>query len=202
MKKILIFLLILAPAFTFAQLGIKAGLNFANVTNASSINAGTRTGYHLGIFFAGSSKSILSSRTEMLYSRQGYNFSTNENTGTVDLSYLMLPQFLAINITKLVQIQAGAQISYLLNAKVDSTNNTGNPSADKVLDLFNRIDYGFAGGIEVHPVKMIVAGARLNISLGKLYKEPEPGEQYNFIPDINIRNNLFQLYAGLKFGGD
>lgn len=202
MKNILIVLLLIIPSLTFAQLGIKAGLNFANVTNASSINAGTRTGYHLGIFFAGSSKSILSSRTEMLYSRQGYNFSTNENTGTVDLSYLMLPQLMAINITKFVQLQVGAQISYLLNAKVDSTNNTGIPSADKVLDLFNRIDYGFAGGVEVHPVKMVVAGVRLNISLGKLYKEPAPGEQYNFIPDINMRNNLFQLYAGLKFGGD
>lgn len=202
MKKLLIFSLLIIPVFTFAQLGIKAGLNFANVTNASSINAGTRTGYHLGIFFAGSSKSILSSRTEMLYSRQGYNFSTNENTGHVDLSYLMFPQLLAINVTKFVQLQVGAQVSYLLNAKVDSTMSTGNPSADKVINLFNRFDYGFAGGVEVHPVKMLVAGARLNISLGKLYKEPEPGEQYNFIPNINMRNNLFQLYAGLKFGGD
>lgn len=202
MKNIFIFLLLIIPSFTFAQLGFKAGLNFANVTNASSINAGTRTGYHLGILFAGSSKSILSSRTEMLYSRQGYNFSQNENTGTVDLSYLMFPQLLAINVTKFVQLQIGAQVSYLLNAKVDSTMSTGNPSADKVINLFNRFDYGFAGGIEVHPVKMVVAGARLNISLGNLYKEPEPGEQYNFIPDINMRNNLFQLYAGLKFGGD
>lgn len=202
MKNILIALLLLTSTVSFAQFGIKAGLNFANVTNASSINAGTRTGYHLGVFLAGSSKSILSSRTEMLYSRQGYNFSTNENTGKVDLSYLMFPQFLAINITKLVQLQLGAQVSYLLNAKVDSTMSTGNPSADKVINLFNRFDYGFGGGVEVHPLKMLVAGVRMNISLGKLYKEPEPGEQYNFIPDINMRNNLFQIYAGLKFGGD
>jgi len=195
-------MLIICPTLIFAQIGVKGGLNFANVTNASEINAGTRTGYHLGIFFAGSSKSILSSRTEFMYSRQGYNFSTNTNDGKVDLSYLMFPQFLAINVTKFVQIQVGAQLSYLLNAKVDSTMSTGSPTGDKVINLFNRFDYGLGGGVEVHPIKMLVAGARMNISFGKLYKEPEPGEEYDFIPDINMRNNLFQLYAGLKFGGD
>src|SRR5688572_2643824 len=117
MKIIIIYLFLLSPVLTFAQIGAKVGLNFANVTNASSINSETRTGYHLGVFLAGSSKTILSSRTEILYSRQGYNFSTNENTGVVDLSYLMLPQFMAINITKFVQLQLGGQIAYLLNAK-------------------------------------------------------------------------------------
>ena len=200
MKHIPIFLFLLIPAFTFGQIGIKAGLNFSNVTNASEINSGTRSGYHAGLFLAGSSKSILSARTEILFSRQGYNFSTNTNTGKIDLSYIMLPQFIAINITKFVQIQAGAQVSYLINATVDSTSSTGHASADKIISLFNRFDYGFGGGVEVHPIKQLVGGVRVNISLGKLYKEPEPGEDYDFIPNVNLRNNLFQIYAGLKFG--
>ena len=124
------------------------------------------------------------------------------NTGTVDLDYIMLPQYLAINITKLVQIHAGVHLSYLINAKVDSTNSTGHPTADKVIDLYNRFDYGIGGGVEVHPIKMLAAGLRINLSLGKLYKVPEPGEEYSFIPDVNMRNNLFQIYAGLRFGGD
>lgn len=202
MKKIFIYLMLLFPGIMYAQLGVKAGPNFANVTNASSINSSTRTGYHAGIFFAGSSKGLLSSRTEILFSRQGYNFTTNMNSGHVDLSYIILPQFMAINITKFVQLQIGGQLAYLINAQVDSTGGTGNPTADKAIDLFNRFDYGFGGGVEVHPVKMVVAGARVNIGLGKLYKVPEPGKEYSFIPDINIRNNLFQLYAGIKFGGD
>ncbi|HLF63505.1 MAG TPA: porin family protein [Saprospiraceae bacterium] len=202
MKKIFFPLLLTIPSFVFAQLGVKGGLNFANVTKASSINSSSRTGFHAGVFFAGSSKTVLSSRTELLFSRQGYDFSTNTNTGTVNLDYLLLPQFMAINITKFVQVQLGGQVAYLLNAKVDSTNNTGNPQTDKILDLYNRFDFGFGAGVEVHPVKILVVGARINISLGKLYKEPEPGEQYSFIPDIDAKNNVFQLYAGLKFGGD
>ena len=45
----------------------------------------------------------------------------------------------------------------------------------------------------MHPIPLIVAGVRMNVSLGKLYKEPEPGEEYDFIPNVNLRNNLFQF---------
>ena len=202
MKNLFISILLFLPCIMHAQLGFKAGLNFANVTNASSINASSRTGFNVGLFFAGSSKGLLSSRSVLVLSRHGYNFSSYVNTGKIELDYLMLPQFMGINITKYVQIQVGAQLSYLINAKIDSTNSTGSPTGDKVINLMNRFDYGFGGGIEVHPVKMVLIGARVNVSLGKLYKVPEEGKEYSFIPDVNIRNNLFQLYAGLRFGGD
>lgn len=197
----MIFLMLLLATTSFGQLGVKAGLNFANISNANEINASTRTGFHAGVFLAGSSKSILSSRTELLYSRQGYDFSSGANTGHVNLEYLMLPQLFAINITPLLQVQAGGQVSYLLNAAVDSTGATGNPTAGKVIDIYNRLDFGLGGGVEVHPIKMLIVGARINFSLGNLFKEIEPGETFTFRPSINAKNNLIQLYAGLKFGG-
>lgn len=203
MKQILITVFIMMPLLMFSQLGVKAGLNFANVTSTESFNTSARTGYHMGIFFSGSFKSILSSRTELLYSRQGYNFSSSTNTGNVNLDYLLLPQLFAVNITPLIQIQAGGQIAYLLTAKVDSTSiSTGNQSADQILDIVNRIDFGLGGGIEVHPLQQLVVGARINFSMGRLFKVPEAGEAYSFIPDINTKSNLFQLYAGLRFGSD
>jgi len=81
------------------------------------------------------------------------------------------------------------------------TAGTGNSTIDKAIDLYNRIDFGVAGGIEVHPIKMLIVGARINFSLGRLYKVPEPGQQYDFIPDFDAKNNLFQIFAGVKFGG-
>ncbi len=202
MKSILFYILFITPCLSIAQIGfgIKAGPNFANITNAKAINASSRTGFHAGVFLAGSTAKVLSTQTELLFSRQGYEFSTSTNTGTVDLDYLLLPQFMAINITKYVQLQLGGQVAYLINAKVDSTNTTGDPMTDKILDLYNRFDFGLAGGLEIHPVKFLVVGARINISLGKVYKEPEPGQEYSFIPDIDAKNNLFQLFAGVKFG--
>ncbi|MEO5905089.1 MAG: outer membrane beta-barrel protein [Saprospiraceae bacterium] len=201
MKKFLFSILIGMPFLAYSQLGVKAGPNFANITHAKEIKAGTRTGYHAGIFY-GSSKGLLSSRTELLYSHQGYDFSTMTNTGVVNLDYLLLPQFLAINITPLFQIQLGGQIAYLINAEVDSTSSTGNNSADKIINLMNRIDYGLGGGVEVHTIKMLVIGARVNIGMGKIFKVPEDGKEYSFIPDIDTKSNLFQLYAGIRFGAD
>jgi hypothetical protein len=122
------------------------------------------------------------------------------NTGHVDLDYLMIAQLFAINITKFIQVQAGLQTAYLLNAKIDSTSSTGNQSVDQIVKLFNRFDYGIGGGVEVHPVSAIVAGVRLNLSFENLYKIPDPGEQYDFIPDLKAKNNLFQIYVGMKFG--
>src|ERR1700730_4727935 len=57
-------------------IGLKAGINFAKVTNASSINASNRSGFNAGVFYSpgGNSKQVLGYRSELLYSRQGYDY--------------------------------------------------------------------------------------------------------------------------------
>jgi hypothetical protein len=58
--KNLIFLLLIFPGAVHAQFGIKAGINFANVTNASSIKSSNRSGFMVGVFLAPPSKGLLS----------------------------------------------------------------------------------------------------------------------------------------------
>ena len=213
MRKMTFLAAFLAPVLLFGQLGIglKAGLNFADVTNASSINNSNRSGFMAGVFLAPQSKSILSSRTELIYSRQGYNYKSNTNTGNVNLDYIILPQLMGINITKFVQIQIGAQMAFLINAKVDSSNSTGSGGSSpygKIMDYYNRFDYGFAGGIEIHPVKGLLIGARYNISLGNLYKDPSTFSSgttptsTDFIPKVDAKNNVVQVFAGWIFGNN
>jgi hypothetical protein len=205
MRKIVLTIVTLLPLLSMAQFGIKAGVNFANVTNASDINSDNTTGFLAGIFLAPPSKGIISSRTELLYSRQGYNYKTGTNTGTVNLDYIMLPQLMSINITKFFSIQAGAQIAFLINAKADSSNDgsTSSNPYGAIMDYYNKFDYGFAAGIEVHPFKGLLIGARYNISLGNLYKDPvsyPPGTPPSFIPPVDVKNNVVQLFAGWIFG--
>jgi hypothetical protein len=188
-------------------LGIKVGLNFTNVTSASSISNSSETGYQVGLFLDPSSKSILSSRTELVYSHQGYNYATGQNTtGHVYLDYIMLAQLMAINITHFVQIQIGSQIAYLINAKADSSMpSTGNVSIDNALSYYNRIDFGFSGGLEIRPFMGILVGARYNLSITNLYKIPTTtgsGEPPSYVPtssDLNFKNNLIQVYVGYRF---
>lgn len=152
MKKTIFSFLLIIPCSLFAQFGfgVKGGLNFANVTKASSINNESKSGFHVGLFLAPASKSIMGSRTELLFSRQGYSYTSGTNTGTVDLDYITLPQYMTISFTKYFQIQLGMHMAYLVNAKADSSNSgmsTGNAGFDKMMSYYNRFDYGFGGGI-------------------------------------------------------
>ena len=63
-------------------------------------------------------------------------------------------------------------MALLINAKADSSKPASGTPYGKVMDYYNRIDYGLAGGIEINPVKGLIIGGRYNLSLGKVYKEP------------------------------
>ncbi len=184
--------------------GVKAGLNFSNVTNASSISAGNQTGFHVGILFNTGGK-ILGSRMELLYSQQGYSYANDSAQGNFTHNYIMMAQLLAVNITKFVQVQAGFQFGYLLNAKVEDTKSTGNATVDNLLSYYNRWDYGFSGGIEVHPFLGILVGVRYNISFNSLYKNLEtsaynpPGMTTFTTPSIDVKNNIVQVFVGYHF---
>jgi hypothetical protein len=143
---------------------------------------------------------LMGFRSEFLFSRQGYDFGSNTKTGSVQLDYIIMPSLMVINLGKIAQIQAGAQVSYLLKANVAGAS-TGDPATDKILDLFNRFDYGLAGGFEITPFKGFLIGARINLSFGNLYKDPSTtaGGTPSFFPSVNAKNNVFQLYTGYLF---
>jgi Outer membrane protein beta-barrel domain len=199
MQRILVLFLMILPSISDAQLriGLKAGLNFANVTNSSSINSNSRTGYMIGGYIAPKAKKLLGFRSELILSRQGYDYKTNTNTGTVNLDYLLLPELITLNITKKLQFHLGGQAAFLLNAKVDST---GGSNTGSLFNYFNRFDYGLAGGVEVSPIFGLFIGARANISFNKVSKDaPAGGSWPNFIPKLDAKNNVIQLYAGWRF---
>jgi hypothetical protein len=200
MRKILVLILLSTSIISFSQIGIKAGLNFANVTKASSINSSSHSGFNAGIFLAPSSKSILSSRTELLFSRQGYDYKSGTNTGKVSLDYIMLPQSMSINITKYFSLMFGMQMAYLINAKADTTTSSGTSNPyENIMSFYNRFDYGFGAGAEVHPFKGLLVGAKYNLSLAKLYKDAQSRQMPSF-SSIDAKNNLVQIFAGWRFG--
>ncbi len=197
MRKLLTATALLICINTFSQIsiGVKAGLNFANVTNTSGFNNSSRTGYMIGGYIATKQKKIFGFRSEIILSRQGYDYKTNTNTGKVNLDYLLLPQILVIKFPKLVQVHAGGQAAFLLNATVDSSGNNGG----SLFDYFNRFDYGLAGGVEIFPFHGLFIGARINVSLQNANKEaPLGGNWPNFVPRLDVKNNVVQLYAGWR----
>lgn len=200
MKKLALSVILLFPFLAHTQIGLKAGLNFAKVSKASDINSSSRSGFHAGLFLAPPSKAILSSKTELIFSRQGYDYKTRSNTGNVNLDYIQMGQFASVNITKYLSLMFGAQTSYLISASVDSSNGRNN-TENKIMDLYNRIDYGYAVGAEVHPFKGLVIGARYNVSLAKIYKDLQSLQAPSFTSD-DAKNNVIQLSVGWRFGSN
>lgn len=199
MKKLIFYMMLVTPAVLNAQIGLKGGLNFAKVTKASDINSSTRSGFHAGVFLAPPSKKILSSRTELLFSRQGYDYKNGVNTGNVNMDYIQMGQLMSVNISKYFSLMFGAQTSYLVSAQVDSSNNTGNSTENKIMDLYNRIDYGYAIGAEIHPVAGLIISTRYNVSLAKVYKDIQGFQKPSFTSE-DAKNNVIQVSIGWRFG--
>jgi len=82
MQRFIVLFLLIFPSITQAQLGIgvKAGLNFANVTATSGFDNSSRTGYMIGGYISPKAKKILGFRSEIILSRQGYDYKSNTNT--------------------------------------------------------------------------------------------------------------------------
>lgn len=199
MKKLILYMMLFTPFSVMAQIGIKGGLNFAKVSKATDINSSSRSGFHAGLFLAPPSKKILSSRTEILFSRQGYDYKNSVNTGNVNLDYIQMGQLMSINMTKYFSLMLGAQTSYLISAQVDSNNTNGSGPENAMMNLFNRIDYGYAVGVEIHPVAGLIIGARYNVSLAKVYKDLQSFQKPSFTSE-DAKNNVIQISVGWRFG--
>jgi hypothetical protein len=187
------------PSDMKRKIGLKFGYNWSYLSGtAQGFNKDSKTGFMAGAFFAPPSKG-LGYRSEIVFSRQGYSFDNGGRNTDVLNDYIYLPQLTTFTIAKKVQLQAGAQIGFLLNAQ-----KTTDAKDTSIISAMNRIDYGFAGGVEIYPFKGLIIGGRYNIGLGKLYKKYEQGSPHLFcfllIPAIPIsRTESLRPFIGYKF---
>lgn len=196
-KGLVVLILSLFMNISFAQIGfnigVKAGVNFANLYNTSTLSTTQYNGYMIGGYIAPKRKKFFGYRSELILSRQGYDYQTNTNTGNVNLDYLLIPQLLTLNFTKRIQIQVGGQAAFLLNTGIDST---GDGSNGSLFDYFKRFDFGVVGGGEIVPFAGFFLGSRINISLNNV---SFGGTRPNYIPGVNAKNNVVQVYTGWRF---
>lgn len=216
MKKVFYTLLACTmTAFSFAQdidipkvedqykqrFGLKAGYNWSYVTGSEEgFKPGNRSGFMVSAFYAPTSRTGKGFRSEIVFSRQGYSFDNGGKNTDVLNDYVYLPQLVTFGIGRFFQLQAGAQIGVLLNSKMSGAKDS------TITGLMNRIDYGFAAGVELNPAAGFLIGGRYNLGLGKLYKRYEtttsnPGPYpLPFNPETtNMKNGVVQLFVGYRF---
>lgn len=182
------------------KFGIKAGYNWSYVTaSTDGISKDGKSGFMAAVYYSPNNNKGFGYRTELVFSRQGYSFDDGGKNTAVMNDYIYMPHLTTFTIGKVVQIQAGAQIGFLLNSKLSGSKDSS------ITSLMNRFDAGFATGVEFYPVKGLVIGGRYNLGLGKLAKQYEaaankPPYPLPFDPaKTNLKNGLLQFFIGCRF---
>jgi hypothetical protein len=167
------FTAVTAWAQASVSLGIKGGLNFANV-NTTDITAAynSRTGYHAGAFL-NVKLTKLAIQPEIIYSVQGADASA----GNLELGYVNIPILLKLYLIGGFNLQAGPQFGFLSSATEGGAS---------VKDLYESSDTSIALGAGFD-ISNFVIDARYNLGLTDAEKAaPES------------KNQVFQLSVGFK----
>lgn len=180
-------LLVVLVAFTMATalaqigLGIKGGVNFANV-DIQDVSTDSKTGFHFGAFVEVGLGGI-HLQPEVLFNTKGASI---EGTDDLDLTYLEIPILLKKNFAKVLNIHLGPQFGILTKAE-DSDGND-------VKDFLKGSDISAVFGAGVDLPGGLGGGARYVLGLGDISEQE--------FSSVDVKNRTFQIYIQYKLFGN
>lgn len=194
MKKItiLLFAILAITTASFAQaqiaLGIKGGLNFANIDVSSSSAAyNSRTGYHAGAFLL-IKLSKIGIQPEIIFSRQGTSYKPVNGTSLdARYDYVNIPIILKLYTVAGINLQVGPQFGFLAGAAQDVVINGATVSQD-VKSSLKGSDISLALGLGWDLPFGLTIDGRYNLGLSN----------NNDSGSSNIKNQVIQISAGFK----
>ena len=181
MKKLIVIVFaIFLTSNAFSQgidFGIKAGVNFATLTDASNLS--NKTGFVGGVFAGIKFSDKVAIQGDLLYSQQG---AKGENGyDDLELDYLNFPIVFKYYIVKRLNIQAGPQFGSVVNDNYNSG--------------FESFDVSGVVGIGLDlPLGLRVTG-RYGFGLNDIAFVNYYGEGIT----TNAKNSVFSLTAGFSF---
>ena len=198
MKRITLILV----CFAFIQLseaqtidfGLKAGLNFSEMTN--NISNYTATNNATG-FVAGAYGRIgilgFFAQPEILFSqRKGAFTSSVDGTAVINtLSYIDIPVLVGFKLL-FFRANLGPNFQFLVNSKQEATSLAKDPDFSK--DKFNSSVVGYQAGLGVDLLKLSL-DLRYDASFGSLGNKVTTSTG---IKDYSTRANMWQLTLGFK----
>ena len=186
-----LFVLAGLSAYSQAQvaIGIKGGLNFANLDASSATAAyNSRTGYHAGgfVLFKFSKIGI---QPEIIFSRQGSSYKPLNGTSLdTRYDYVNVPIILKLYTVAGINIQAGPQFGFLASASQEVSNN-GLSSTVDIKNTLKSSDISVALGLGWDLPFGLTLDARYNLGLTKIN---------DVTGSTDAKNQVIQLSAGFK----
>jgi hypothetical protein len=187
-----LFVLVALSAFSQAQvaIGIKGGLNFANI-DASSLSAAynSRTGYHAGAFVLVKLTKI-GIQPEILFSKQGTSVSLNGQNLNANFDYVNIPVIVKLYTIAGINLQLGPQIGFIASANQDRIVNNVVQNVD-VKSLLKSTDFSLALGLGWDAPFGLTFDGRYNLGLSDNNNDPSATSG-------SIKNQVFQFSVGYK----
>lgn len=180
MKYLIILIIFLNSLSAFSQamvcncnFGIKAGVNFATITEAS--NASNRIGFTAGFFGGARLSNAIGIQGELLYSKQGADIGSED----LALGYLNVPVVLKYFVAGGFNIQAGPQFGFLMDNNVESI----------LSEMTNVESFDFSGfaGLGYDATKRLKIDARYNFGITDVFDNQ------------NGKNSVISLSVGYSF---
>lgn len=157
------------------QIGVKAGLNYANFTG-TEIQTDAITSYHAGLLAELKLMDKFAIQPELLYTTQGASYKEASQEFKNELGYIAIPVLAKIYLGESFSVELGPQASFLLSEKNDFD-----------IEDSNTFDFGLAGGLSYKITKNIFVQGRYVLGLTEISS------------DADAKNSVLQLSAGLMF---
>lgn len=187
-----------------AQLGVKGGLNVAELTGRDGESSAYKAFYHVGVFYEASLLGPLSIQPEVQYSVVGGNLKSAFTNYDTKLQYLTVPVLAKLTLGP-VFVEAGPQFGVLLRADQagklqvdlaeDGTPAYGNVSRPAT-GSFKRGDFSVVGGVGLRLAGNVSLGGRLVAGLNDI----NDADNLSSINDPRLQNRVFQVYAAFQLG--
>ncbi len=189
-----LFVLVGLSAFSQAQvaIGIKGGLNFANI-DASSLNAAynSRTGYHGGAFVLVKLGKI-GIQPELIYSKQGSTVRINSTDIESNYDYFNIPIVLKLYTVAGINIQVGPQFGFA-SGNIPYTSVTGQGQTVTLYDKLKGSDISAALGLGWDAPFGLTFDARYNLGLTKINEGALAKDVKNQVIQISVGYKLFKF---------
>ena len=163
------------------RLGLKGGLNFANL-DVDNLSTSNRTGYHVGAF-ATVKLTKIAIQPEIIFSSQGSNVDLGSGFGEVkqQFNYVNIPILLKLYLAAGLNLQLGPQFGFLTSAEFDE-----NDIKDELKN--SDISLALGAGWDL-PIAGLVVDARYNLGLNDVSDSAVFGD---------TKNRVFQLSLGIR----
>lgn len=179
--------------------GVKGGANWSNLWVKEVNDNNPRFGFHVGLFARFASEDSPGFQIEALYDQKGETVKKSyggpiDQEITYKFDYVTVPLLVTIPLGKVLELQAGGYLAYMVLSEVSSKGDLGDDYLDPKDSKFNGFDYGLVGGAAIN-LGMGQVGLRYEHGLNELAKNDVAKDVLG-----SSKNSTVQAYLAIALG--